>query len=112
MAEWSIATDCKSVGLWPTKVRILPDAKLNEVQFCAGAKHLRVLRKDSKRFSHIRRRRIWETCTGPVRTVNPFPSEKLKQLLLRSGFLFCVNSRGDYFSFRFFGIVFPADYLR
>lgn len=27
MAEWSIATDCKSVGLSPSKVRILPDAQ-------------------------------------------------------------------------------------
>ena len=26
VVEWSITTDCKSVGLRPTKVRILPDA--------------------------------------------------------------------------------------
>ena len=27
MAEWSIATDCKSVALWATKVRILLGAQ-------------------------------------------------------------------------------------
>ena len=28
VVEWSITTDCKSVGLCPTKVRILPGAQI------------------------------------------------------------------------------------
>jgi hypothetical protein len=37
MAEWSIATDCKSVGLWPTKVRILLYAQEKTHQAMLGA---------------------------------------------------------------------------
>lgn len=39
MVEWSITTDCKSVGLWPSLVRIQPDALKNQLHadFCVGA---------------------------------------------------------------------------
>ncbi len=33
VAEWSIATDCKSVDLWSTKVRILPGAQNKKLAY-------------------------------------------------------------------------------
>ncbi len=36
VAEWSIATDCKSVALWATKVRILPGAPIREIPTYVG----------------------------------------------------------------------------
>ena len=41
VAEWSIATDCKSVALWATKVRILPGAQIKKTveKFLPGAQN-------------------------------------------------------------------------
>ncbi len=77
MAERSIATDCKSVALWATKVRILPCAQNNSRKgiFCYAGVRLNGGREGFEKvlpyFRAILIVRKWETCTAPVRGETP-----------------------------------------